>query len=163
MARATTDPWQVALDALARRDRTCEEIRRLLRRRKVTPGDAEGVVARLVDRGYVNDRGVAYNHARYRREQGRRGPLRVRSELLARGIDAGIVDEVVREEFPADDTREAVDRAAERLAGRHGLPRDRAGSEKLARRLVRAGFPRSEVFAWLARGPELRDAHDDVD
>ncbi len=169
MARRTDDPWQLALDALARRDLTAHEVTGKLLRRKVPRENAGEVVSRLEERGYVDDERVAYNHARFRRDQARRGPRRVLAELVARGVGPELAARAVAEIFPDADRRTVLERAAERLAGVRGIPGDRQGRERLARRLLTAGFAQGDVIAWLADGPadgaahDALDAHDDVD
>jgi regulatory protein len=163
MARATrpkaeTAPaksaWERALDALSRRALTFQEIAGKLRRAGHAEPEIDDVLARLGRSSFVDDRQVAYNHAERRAEEGRRGPLRVRAELLQRGIDPALADDAVAAAFPPDHARDRIRRAAEKLAGAGGIPHDRAGRAKLARRLARAGFPLEAVTAWFEESPE---------
>jgi regulatory protein len=162
MAGTAPDGWKIAVDALARRELSLEEVRRRLARRKVSSEQAALVLRRLVERGYVDDRRVAYNHALFRAQQGRRGPLRVRAELIARGLGADLVEEAVAAAFTEHPSRESVGRVAARLCGRQGVPCDRRGRERLARRLSRAGFPAAEVMEWLQSLPQAEESEDDL-
>lgn len=153
-APAKKSAWERALDALSRRALTTGEVAGKLARAGYTGEEIDGVLDRLRRLSFVDDSQVAYNHARRRAEEGRRGPLRVRSELLARGIPSELADEAIADAFPADQARERVNRAAEKLAGSKGVPADRAGRTKLARRLARAGFPVEMVTDWLERGAD---------
>jgi regulatory protein len=141
--------WQRSLDLLARRALTAGEVADRLRRDGYAGDEVADAVERLVDRSFVDDRQATYNHVRRRVEEGRHGPLKVRAELLRRGVDTGLVDEALADAFPPDDLRESVRRAAMKMAGSGGIPRDRTGRERIARRLARAGFPVGAVSRWL--------------
>ncbi|MDH3284461.1 MAG: RecX family transcriptional regulator [Acidobacteriota bacterium] len=162
MPPQTTDPWKMALAALSRRDLTAAEIRRKLTRKKVTKDSVERVLARLAERGYVDDRNVAYNHARLRAEQGRRGPRRVRAEMIARGLPPALVDEVLREAFPSAEDGPALARAVSKICGPAGPPEAREERERLARKLIRAGFAPGAVLDWLHRSGSDEDFHDEI-
>lgn len=148
-SKETKSAWQRSLDLLARRSLTAGEVATRLRRDGYAEDDVAAAIERLCDRSFVDDRQVTYNHVRRRVEEGRHGPLKVRAELLRRGVDAGLVDEAIAEAFPPDDLRESVRRAATKMAGSGGIPRERAGRERIARRLARAGFPVGAVSSWL--------------
>jgi len=151
MARASrrpVDPWEAALAALARRALTEAEIRRKLSRKGVPDGAIDEVLSRLRRLRYVDDRDVAYNHAAQRAREGRRGPLRVFRELLARGIPGELAREAVDAAYPRDEERERARRALARLAP-GGIPRDPAERARLFRKMIRQGFAAGEVRALL--------------
>jgi regulatory protein len=141
--------WERALDALSRRSLTLREVAGKLEKADHAASEVDDVLERLRRLKFVDDAQVAYNHAQRRAEEGRRGPQRVRAELLSRGVDPALADEAIADAFPADDARDRIRRAAAKLAGSRGIPTDRAGRAKLARRLARAGFPVESVSAWL--------------
>jgi regulatory protein len=154
-APAGKNAWERALDALSRRSLTAREVATKLERAGYPDPEIDDVLERLHRLSFVDDAQVAYNHVQRRAEEGRRGPVRVRAELLSRGVDPALADEVIADAFPADDVRDRIRRAAAKLAGSSGIPTDRAGRAKLARRLARAGFPVEAVSAWLdERGDE---------
>ena len=162
MPGARPDAWKIALDALSRRELSAAEIRRKLAARKCERTEIDRVVGLLLERGYVDDRRVAYNHASFRAEQGRRGPHRVRRELRARGLDPELVEGALEEAFADRTGLEAVRQAAGRLLGPAGPPRDGRARARLARRLVRDGFPQASVIEWLESLPEQQDCDDDI-
>jgi len=144
--------WQLALDYLSRRACTRAEIRRRLARGGFGEEETAAAVAKLERLALVDDREVAYNHARRRAEQGRRGVRRVRLELRQRGLEPDLIDEVLAEVFPPEGEEEAFVRAVRTLAPGGKIPEDRPGRIKLARRLVRAGFPESLAARLLDGG-----------
>jgi regulatory protein len=162
--RKPGDVHESALAALERRALTASELRSRLLGRGFAPGDVDAELTRLGNAGLVDDRAVAYNLARYRAGEGRRGPRRVRDELLARGVARELASEAVAEAFPREATEEALARAFQRET-RGGAPASRAERERLVRRLVRAGFPVDRVLERLqsagAEPDELPDPPDD--
>ena len=151
MARRERSAWEIATAALARRELTRAELSRKLRARGVGESEISATLERLARLGYVDDRRVAYNHAAWRAGEGRRGRLRVRRELLARGIPEDLVAEALAEAFPPEDEAARLDRLVERLTGGRGVPGESGEQARLARRLLRAGFPAALVRARLER------------
>jgi regulatory protein len=83
---------QAALDALARRDYACEDLRRKL----LQKGYDSGVIAALLDQlraeKLLDDRRYAENFVAYHAARGQ-GPLRVRAELRKKGLEGPLVEE----------------------------------------------------------------------
>ena len=161
------DLHEIALAVLARRALTVAELRTRLARAGFEPGLIAAEIERLVAVQLLDDRAVAYNHAHRRADEGRRGPARVSAELRARGIAADLVDDAVAAAFPAENAEAALGLAFDRLTRGTGVPRTRPERERLIRRLLRAGFPASQVLALLERagceGDELPDPGEDDD
>ncbi len=153
MAARNRDPWQQALDALSHRALSREEIRRKLLRAGHAGERVAEVIEKLDRLSLVDDRAVAYNHAHHRAREARRGSFRVRGELLRRGLSPELVDEVLDEVFPPERREVYFRRVVARLAGREGEPADRTARERLARKLMRAGFPGGQVSSWLGESP----------
>jgi regulatory protein len=137
--------WDTALNALSRRSYSLAEIARKLREKSFDPAEIDEVRERLVRLKLVDERGVAYNHAARRAEEGRRGRVRVRQEMLARGLDPALVDEALDEAFPAESERERFRGAVEKLMRGAPPPREPAKRQRLLRRLVRDGFPQGMI------------------
>jgi regulatory protein len=154
---------QAAYAALARRAHTVEELRRKLERKGFEPAEVEETLDDLLRLRLLDDRAVAARHAEQRAEEGRRGPLRVRAELRARGITAEQADEALAAAFPPEDDDERLRRAAERLTGDGPMPADPAARERLARRLLRAGFPAGAVRRLIERGGDVPMRCEDLD
>ncbi len=146
------DAWDQALAFLARRAYTLAEIERKLSQKGHPSGVIAEVLGRLRELRLVDEGTLAYNHAARRAEEGRHGPDRVRRELLARGLSRSIVDEAMRQAFPSEDGDAPLVAAILRLTRGSGVPEDPASRARLARRLLRAGFRRSQVMRLTGGG-----------
>jgi len=143
------DAHALAVRLLTRRDLSEAQLRaRLLER--VGPADAEAALARLKARGAVDDRRVAFAFARTAAGVKRRGPLRVRRELVAMGIEGALADEAVSAAFADTDDRALLDQAIERRLRGRPLDDPRAVA-RLAGALLRQGYARDAVAAALRR------------
>jgi len=87
-----------ALGALARRDRSSEEMRRRLIDEGYDPGVVAGVVERLCAERLIDDRRYVENFISFRAARGQ-GPLRIRAELRRSGLQGELVDQAV-EAYP---------------------------------------------------------------
>ena len=121
---------QYAFRALAARALSVSELRTRLLRRAANPEDAESVLARVQELGYLDDAVLARTMA----NRSGIGRHRVRAELTRRGVDDALTQQALT---VRDDDREAQEAAA--LLERQ-LPR-----------LRRARDPRASAFAYLAR------------
>ena len=134
-----------ALHFLGYRARSRREVRDRLRRYGYGQETVEGVVGRLVELGYLDDKEFARTATR---EKARRyGPRRVSADLRRSGVDAELAQNVVDEEFAG---RSELEEARSAAARRY----NRGGSNAEARRvygfLVRRGYS-SDVCAEVAR------------
>ncbi len=132
------DPMTIALRFLASRSRSEAEVRRRLDTRGVDAEDAEGVLERLRELGYVNDAEFAAAVIRARTERRARGRRLVAEELQAKGVSAEVAASAIEAGY--GDELEVARPLAERQARKlHG----RAFSEfrqRLGAFLVRRGF-----------------------
>jgi regulatory protein len=152
----------VAFDLLARRAWSTRELGRRLRRRGAPADVVRAVVAELESRGYLDDEAFARWWAQTRAEGRHVGSLRLRRELLAKGIPRELAATAVEAAF---DEASELERAIE--AGRRRLPAllraapDRA-SAKLAGYLLRRGYPGHLVQRVVKRltGAELGEIGD---
>ena len=136
-----------ALHFLGYRARSRREVRDRLRRYGYGQETVEGVVGRLVELGYLDDKEFARTATR---EKARRyGPRRVSADLRRSGVDAELAQNVVDEEFAGRSELEEARSAAARRYNRGG-----SDAEAEARRvygfLVRRGYS-SDVCAEVAR------------
>jgi regulatory protein len=83
----------IALNILARRPVTRYEIEKRLRDKKITPSEIDETISRLIDWGYINDRRFAAEYCQL--YSVRYSKLRIRKDLLLRGLDKVLVDEVL--------------------------------------------------------------------
>jgi regulatory protein len=129
----------VATRALARREHSRRSLRERLLRARVTPDDADEVVAELQRLGLLDDGRFARERARVLGEHGK-GDVAIRSDLDRAGVDAPQIEAALAE---LDPERE---RAA-RLIGRRGA------SPATARLLASRGFDEDVVAALIAPEP----------
>jgi regulatory protein len=141
---------QRALDYLAHKPRTEEEVRRKLRQEDVAASVIEDVVARLYELSYLDDEAYAADYVRNRFASKKYGPVRIRRELVERGIDRHVADRAVADLFEDEDpvaaAREHAEKRWRRLADEDD-PRRR--KQKLYRYLRRRGFTSDTIYPLL--------------
>ncbi|MCG9894508.1 MAG: recombination regulator RecX [Fimbriimonadaceae bacterium] len=120
---------QLGVDLLKRRDRSCYEVREALERAGHPPEEIAAALARLSERGYLNDARLAESEAERLRGKGW-GPLRVAAEMQKRGLPPV--------EFQGDEAEDA--RLALEEAGRISQ-----GPARAARWLLSRGFNQEAV------------------
>lgn len=140
-----------ALRFLARREHSRFELRRKLAGRGHEANVLEGVLAELVNAGLQSDARFAESYVRSAIARGQ-GPVKVRVDLQARGIDAERADEAL--DIGVDWPRFAHAARVKRFGEQP--PRDRAAWARQARFLTRRGYP-ADVIAQALRGLEQLD------
>lgn len=144
------DAKQAAFDYLAHKARTEEEVRRKLREKEVPSFVVEDVIARLEELDYLDDEAYARDYAHNRFSSKKYGPIRIRRELLKRGVDRHLAEQAVDELVAERDVRAAAWTHAEkrwpRLAGEED-PRRR--KQKMYRYLRRRGFTSDTIYSIL--------------
>ena len=134
---------RAALDLLARKAWSRRELMRRLERRGAPVDAAEEVVADLASRGYLDDEGFARWWAQARGQARRVGSLRLRQELLAKGIAQEHVAAAVAAAFAeTPELDRALDAGRRRLAALSRASRGRVPA-RLADYLLRRGYPPS--------------------
>lgn len=133
---------QRALNYLAHKPRTEEEVRRTLRREEeVATPVIEDVVARLYELSYLDDEAYAENYAQNRFASKKYGPDRIRRELVERGIDRHLAEEAVHTLFADKDVSAVAREHAEKRWARLDDEEDpRRRKQKVYRYLRRRGF-----------------------
>jgi regulatory protein len=141
---------QRALDYLAHKPRTEAEVRRKLRRQDAADAVIDDVVARLYELDYLDDEAYAADYVRNRFASKKYGPVRIRRELVERGVDRHVaeaaVDDLFEEEDPVAAAREHAEKRWARLADEDD-PRRR--KQKLYRYLRRRGFTSDTIYPLL--------------
>ena len=93
-----------------------------------------GLIDQLTQKNFLNDRRYAENYARGRRD---RGPRVLREELIARGVEEDLVDEILsREDWPS--LRDVLTAKMNDWALR--TPLQSRDAARLFRALVRLGY-----------------------
>jgi regulatory protein len=155
--------WNYALRALGGRAHSTGELREKLRRRAATAAEAETVLARLKEAGYLDDRGFAEGFAAARLNGQALGKRRVVNELRKRRVAPGLAEGAVEKVYSDVDEESLIEdwvRRKYRLAPREGLFQDDKDMASAYRRLLHAGFRTGQIVTVLkrfARNPGLLD------
>lgn len=137
-----------ALRCLTVRDRTVAELRRHLADGGSDDGTVEETLARLAEMGYLDDRRVAQQWADASRRSGRWFGLRLRNELLRRGVPREIAEDVCREQ--SDGTEEAARiLVLKRYPSYSPATATMADRQRIYRFLLRRGIPPAEAMSAL--------------
>jgi regulatory protein len=161
--------WSYALKALAGRAHSTGELREKLRRRAERAEDIDGVLARLKEDGYLDDRRFAEGYASARLNTERFGRGRVIQDLRQRRVAPSLAESTVRQVYENVDEQNLIEewiRRKYRTAPREGLFQDEKDLAAAYRRLVRAGFRTGEILRALkrfARNPDLLDGFEPPD
>ena len=143
------DLYASALRALMRRAHSVHEMREYLRRRAEDEELVSLIVARLRERGYLDDARYALDYARQHAQSRRQGRFRIARELRARGVSDRHIEPALDAVFAETDESALVRaRLKRRLASVRGTI-DRRKLASLYRSLLRAGFSADIVRAEL--------------
>ncbi|MGD0871821.1 MAG: regulatory protein RecX [Bryobacteraceae bacterium] len=155
--------WEYALKSLGARAHSIGELREKLRRRAERAGDIDGVLARLKEHQYLDDRRYAENFASARLSNEKLGRTRVIRELRARRVAPAVAERTVEKVYQGVEEEALIEewiRRKYRLAPREGLFQDQKDLAAAYRRLARAGFRTGGILKVLkrfAKDPELLD------
>jgi regulatory protein len=141
---------QQAYRLLAYRSQTSHELRDRLQRRGYTAAIIDEVLRQLESAGYLDDRRLALDWARYRVQAKPLGRRRLAWELRRRGIPSESVEEVLREVYSEFDEQALADQAARKRLGSKELSRSPRERQRHARYLLSLGFEADTVAAALA-------------
>jgi regulatory protein len=132
--------FRTLLRFLERRPFAARDLARRLVLKGHSPESAEAARTRAEQLGLVNDASFALHYIQTRGARGR-GPLRLRRDLAAMGVERSVVDRALSEAFGADgaDGPKADGLARRRLTQLRGLPRA-VQRRRLLAFLARRGF-----------------------
>jgi regulatory protein len=151
---------QQAYRLLAYRSQTSSELRDRLQRRGYAAPIIDEVLRQLALDGYIDDRKVALDWARYRLQTKPLGRRRLAWELQRRGVPSELLEEVLREVYRECDEVTLAEQAARRRLGSKELPRSLRERQRYARYLLSLGFDTDTVVAALAALCSLDEARD---
>jgi regulatory protein len=134
--RRVEDPYELALKALSRKERTESELRSWLAQREVGEAEIEEVVALLAEGGAIDDGDFARRYAEDKRQLAGWGPERIARALEARGVDR----EHIEAALAAEDEGRQLERAAWLLATRAMSCASDPERERALALLVRRGY-----------------------
>ncbi len=145
----------IAYRYLNRRERTRAEVRSQLRHAGVDGGDAETAIATLVEQGYVDDARFVRLFVQDKRELEAWGNDRIKQAMLARGVDAALVEEALTAQDGGSEIERAVGLLGRRFPSPPGNRRER---ERALGVLLRKGY--DVELALDALAVHARDAHE---
>jgi len=153
--------FEYAVKCLGARAYSTGDLKSKLRMRAANPSDADGVIDRLKDIGYLNDRRFAENYAAARVENEGFGRMRVLNDLRSRRISGDMAEQAVEQAVGDKTEAELIDAFIERRmhAVSSGGPIE--DEKKLAaayRKLRRAGFSSGPILSALKRIAARPDA-----
>jgi recombination protein RecA len=128
---------ELAMKAVTIRERTEQELRAFLDRRRIDVPVIEGVIAEMVELGFVDDAGYARRFAEDRRLLDQWGSERIAADLGRRGIDREKIEAALGGIERADELETAIDLLNTRYQTPFTGDRDR---DKAWRMLVRRGY-----------------------
>lgn len=151
--RTPPDPYRKALELLVRREHSRRDLQRKLGLKGADPEAAAAVVEKLAGLGYQDDDRFAASFARDRAAAGY-GPVRIRQELGAHGLDQAQV-EVALAACERDWPELARTQIARRF--RPAELEDPARRRKAVDFLLRRGFDRDSAWAAVRHRPDDED------
>lgn len=145
---------EYAVRALGGRALTQSEMRLRLLARAVEPGDVPGVLSRLKEYGYLDDRRFAETYSRLRRENEGFGKFRVLRDLKGRRVAPALAEKIVSESYRETDERQLIEQYLRRKLRYSEAPPKLDDPRKLAslhRMLLRAGFTSGKILESLRK------------
>lgn len=146
--------YEYAVGALGRRMRSVAELKRLLRNRVEADTEigktlVELIIARLKERGYLNDAKYAAAYSSFRRDNEKFGRRRVITDLKIKGVHGEVIETAVATAY--DEVNE--DKLARDYLRRKRLqkPKDQKQTARIFRQLMRAGFGSKTIFSILKK------------
>ena len=140
---------QQAYRLLTYRSRTASELRHRLQQRGYTAAIITEVLSQLESGGYIDDRRVALDWARYRLQTKPTGRRRMAWELKRRGVPPELLEEVLREVYGEFDETMLAEQAVRKRLGSKGLPASPRERQRFARYLLSLGFEAETAAAAL--------------
>jgi regulatory protein len=136
-----------ALRILTRRDLSVAELTRRLREKGIGDTLVEATVARLEESGYLNDRRFARQWAESAIRNGRGYGLRLRLDLMRRGVQGEIVDDVLASlAVEYDETETLTTLLSRKYAGFNPVTAADREKRRVMQYLQRRGFSTTAIF-----------------
>lgn len=152
--------FDYAVKRLAARAHSKGELRDKLRRKAEREEDVEGVLRRLEEFKYLDDRKFAEGYAAARLEDRQLGARRVVQDLRARRVAPSLAEQTVRRVYGDVDEEALIEDYLRRKYHSANAFQDQKGLAAAYGRLLRAGFTPGNIIRVLrrvARQPELLD------
>jgi|SRR5580700_8725826 regulatory protein len=157
--------YNYAVKLLGQQMRTVADVTRLLRRR-VETGElgatkVAAVIARLIERKYLDDTGYAQDYAKLRQENASLGRRRVQQDLMRKGVHAEVISKTLDAAYEGVGEEELARRHLERKRIRK--PANEKETARVARLLMRAGFSMGAIVRILKKWDVSEDALADLE
>lgn len=135
------DWYNRAVGLLARREHSANELARKLREKGAPEDQIDSILLALKQNGYQSDTRFAESYVRHRVEAGF-GPVRIRAELLQRGVESALIDQSLNQplEFWQNQLKGLWQR---RFHGK--LPQNQQEYGRQVRFLLQRGFMAEQV------------------
>lgn len=140
---------EMALRLLAVRLRSRRELEERLRRRRIAPEVVGGVIDRLTSEGLIDDARFARAWINSRLALRPSGGLRLRGELLRKGVAPEVIEQALREAFSETDEHQLALHVARSRARRYRAQPAEVAYRRLAGVLHRRGFSPGAIAAAL--------------
>lgn len=140
---------EMALRLLAVRLRSRRELEERLSRRDIAPATVRAVVERLAAEGFIDDMRFARAWVRGRLALQPSGAVRLRRELLRKGITSELIEPALREAFSESDERQLALNVARARMRRYRSDPPEAAYRRLAGVLHRRGFSADAIATAL--------------
>lgn len=136
-----------ALTYLSYRDRTRFEMKKYLDKKGFGEQDIIAVLDFLDSCNLLDDVNFCERYIRYGQEKGR-GPLRIKQELLNKGIDEETIISKLKEHFGGEKEREMALELAEKLLTRKDKSNESNEKElaRIVRRLISQGYHYNVIY-----------------
>ncbi len=135
------------LKMLTYRSRSIKEAIDYLKNKGFTDDTCEAIISEMINYGYLNDEKFADNFISYRKNQGY-GILKVRHELIIKGIDRDLIEEKLDASFSRDDDLDRIKALLEKRISLKQEINDR-WVKRQAAFLKRRGFQDSLILTIL--------------
>lgn len=145
-AESEREAFELAVGALAQKERTEGEMRAHLQRRGAEPAAIESAIARLLEIGELDDASYAERFAADKRELRGWGPERIRETLIGRGIPGHLAEQAAR-----DDPADSLERAVALLGERGAAPDDERAKGRALAFLARRGYDYEVAYEAVRR------------
>ena len=103
------EAYYIALKSINSRYKSVEEVRKMLKNKEFSSEIVDFVIDRLIKQGYLNDQLFAKLYINNQIVTTSRGPLRIKKDLLDKGVNNSIIDEELIE-FNEDIQLEKIDK-----------------------------------------------------
>lgn len=157
--------YDVALRALMRRAHSAHEMQQKLARRTDNELLVRVVMARLKEKGQLDDERYAQQFTRNRTQSRKQGQFRIQRELRARGVSDSVIKATLEESAAQTDPAGVVRQRIERKLKSYRGEIDDKKIASIYGSLLRAGFPSDVIRTELKAAtrepvPEVEDTSD---